>query len=163
MKLSSQEEYGLRCLLQLARQGPDSTLTILELSVLEGLSQANVAKMMRLLRQGGFVCSARGQAGGYFLARPAADIAVGQVLATLGGRLFDAEFCKRHSPEQNRCNHEKDCSVRGVWELLQSALDQALNQLMLQDLLSSEVELLTRRAPVRGPTRIRGPAPVSAD
>ena len=47
--------------------------------------------------------------------------------------------------------------------MLQSALDQALNQLMLQDLLSSELELLTRRATARGQTRIRGPAPVSAD
>ena len=53
MKLSSQEEYGLRCLLHLGRH-PHSSLTILEISQAEGLSPPNVAKLLRLLRQGGF-------------------------------------------------------------------------------------------------------------
>ena len=51
MKLSSQEEYGLRCLLQVARSG--ESLTIAELSRLEGISSPNVAKILRILRRGG--------------------------------------------------------------------------------------------------------------
>ena len=69
MKLSSSEEYGLRCLLQLARQTPGS-LTIPEISQAEGITHHNVAKLLRILRQGGFVASARGQQGGYALAKP---------------------------------------------------------------------------------------------
>jgi Rrf2 family protein len=79
MKLSSQEEYGLRCLLQVARSG--ESLTIAELSRLEGISSPNVAKILRVLRRGGFLKATRGQAGGYTLARPADQIAVGDVLA----------------------------------------------------------------------------------
>ena len=60
MKLSSQEEYGLRCLLHLGRH-PRSSLTILEISQAEGLSPPNVAKLLRLLRQGGFVESVRSE------------------------------------------------------------------------------------------------------
>ena len=71
MKLSAQEEYGLRCLLRLGMQPAQGSLTIAELSRLEGLSAPNVAKMMRLLRRGGLVLSARGKDGGYTLARPA--------------------------------------------------------------------------------------------
>ena len=59
MKLTTQEEYGLRCLLQLARKDTGS-LTIPELSRREGMSPANVAKIMRLLRRAGFVRSTRG-------------------------------------------------------------------------------------------------------
>ena len=64
MKLSSQEEYGLRCLLRVGREGTAGSVTIPELSRSEGISEPNVAKMMRVLREGGFVNSTRGQAGG---------------------------------------------------------------------------------------------------
>ena len=64
MKLSTQEEYGLRCLLRLGQQPPDASLTISELSRSEGISSPNVAKMLRVLRKGGLVRSTRGKDGG---------------------------------------------------------------------------------------------------
>ena len=70
MKFSSQEEYGLRCLLRIARQGRKASLTIPEISEAEGLSSFYVAKLMRILRRAGLVKSARGQIGGYSLSRP---------------------------------------------------------------------------------------------
>ncbi len=96
MKFSAQEEYGLRCLLQIAKAGDGASLAIPEISRLEGLSQANVAKLMRLLRKGSYVIASRGQSGGYTLGRCPSEIAVGEVLASLGGRLYDAGFCDRH-------------------------------------------------------------------
>ena len=48
-----------------ARCGENGSLTIPEISRAEGLSVPNVAKLMRLLRMGGLVQSARGQSGGY--------------------------------------------------------------------------------------------------
>ena len=63
MKFSAQEEYGLRCLLQLGRQAEKGSMTIPEISSAEGLSGPYVAKLMRVLRQGGFVQSTRGQVG----------------------------------------------------------------------------------------------------
>ncbi len=134
MKLSSQEECGLRCLVQLARSGEGQTLTISDLSRLEGLSVANAAKMLRLLRQGGFVTSVRGQAGGYRLAVPASQIRIGDVLAKLGGRLYDEDFCRRHGLEEGGCRHARVCAVRPVWEKLQSAVDGVLGVLTLEGL-----------------------------
>ena len=52
MKLSSQEEYGLRCLLRVGREGTSGSVAIPELSRAEGISEPNVAKMMRILRRG---------------------------------------------------------------------------------------------------------------
>ena len=97
MKLSAQEEYGLRCLLHLARCGDGGSLTIPEISKAERLSVPNVAKLMRLLRMGEFVKSARGQSGGYTLARPASEISVAQVMELLGGPFFSPAFCQRHA------------------------------------------------------------------
>jgi Rrf2 family protein len=140
MKLSTQEEYGLRCLLQLART-PAGTLTIPELSRRERISAPNVAKIMRVLRKGGFVLSTRGQAGGYTLSRPADDMVVGEVLACLGGRMFDSTFCQRHAGVELSCTHLGDCSIRPVLRHVQEAIDQVLGRLTLSSLLRSEREV----------------------
>jgi Rrf2 family protein len=132
MKLSSHEEYGLRCLLQIGRQG---SLTIPEISKAEGISSAYVGKLMGILRRGGFVKSVRGKAGGYTLARPSDKTVVGEVLATLGGRFYQPGFCEGHSGREEACTHTTDCAVRSLWRAVQGALDQILSETTLQDLL----------------------------
>ncbi|MDA0749067.1 MAG: Rrf2 family transcriptional regulator [bacterium] len=143
MKLSSQEEYGLRCLLQIGRNQARTGegLTIAEISTFEGLSSANVAKLMRVLRLGGFVESARGQAGGYRLAVPTEQIFVGEVLLALGGRLFSPEFCDDHSGVETLCTHSVDCSIRSLWNSVQYVIDRMLNKITLKDLLGDEQEM----------------------
>lgn len=145
MKLSTQEEYGLRCLLQIARHG--GSLTIPELSRLEGISVPNTAKLLRLLRRGGFVRSTRGQSGGYSLARAAERISVGDVLDVLGGRFFDPKFCDRHAGLARSCAHLGECSIRPVLRRLQDAVDQVLDELTLKSLLGSEHDLRTWTSP----------------
>jgi Rrf2 family protein len=147
MKLSTQEEYGLRCVLQMARRGDDASVTLADLARLEGVSQPNVAKIMRILRRAGFVRSTRGQAGGYTLARPAAEIKVGDVLAAMGGRLYDASFCESHAGAKLSCTHTGDCSIRPVLMQVQIAIDQVLGKLTLGQLLCSEIEMRSRAGP----------------
>ena len=115
MKFSTQEEYGLRCLLQIARAGGGRSLTIPEISQAEGLSEANVAKILRILRMGGFIRSERGRDGGYALAKPPEEIILGNVLASLGGRIVEDDFCSRHSGVQRICVHSVDCTVMSLW------------------------------------------------
>ena len=142
MKLSAQEEYGLRCLLHMARQGEGASLSIPEISRAEGLSIPNVAKLMRLLRMGGFVASVRGQSGGYTLSRTSEQITVGSVLEMLGGRLYGPSFCDRHSGLQDTCAHDSDCSLRSVWQTLQSMIEHVLNRMTLKDLQRDEKEMM---------------------
>jgi Rrf2 family protein len=138
MKLSSQEEYGLRCLLQVARHDPEGSVTIPEIARIEGLSIPHVAKLMRSLRRGGFVQSVRGQAGGYKLARTPEHINIGEVLAWLGGRLFEPSFCSLHSGTVELCTHSVDCSIRSLWQSVQHVVDQMLGKVTLSNLLGAE-------------------------
>lgn len=138
MKLSAQEEYGLRCLLHLAKRGDHASLTIPEISAAEGLSIPNVAKLMRLMRMGRLVQSVRGQAGGYTLARPASEIKVTEVMEVLGGRFFGPQFCGRHSGRQDVCCHHTDCSLRALWNSIQFVLQSVLGRTTLADLLMNE-------------------------
>lgn len=138
MRFSSSEEYGLRCLLRLGREGPEGSLTIPEIGRAEGISTPYVAKIMRLLRRGGFVQSTRGKAGGYNLARPVDQIQVGDLLTLLGGRLFEPDFCEKHSGVGVTCANTGDCSIRPVWQSVQIVVDQVLNKITLGDLLRNE-------------------------
>ena len=143
MKFSSPEEYGLRCLLQIARQGERGSLTISEISRTAGISSHYVAKLMRSMRRGGLVQSIRGQGGGYTLARPPDQISVGQALALLGGRLFEPDFCERHAGTEKVCTHSTDCSIRSLWRAVQRAVDQVLSKTTLKDLQGNEQEMIS--------------------
>ena len=138
MKLTSHEEYGFRCLVQIGRRG---SVTIPEISEAEGISQAYAAKLLRTLRQNGFIASARGKEGGYSLARPAARIVVGEVLAALGGKMFDSAFCETHAGQAHVCAHTSDCSIRTLWRRVQVAVDEVLGKTTLQDLLRTEEQM----------------------
>ena len=152
MKLSSSEEYGLRCLLQLARQTPGS-LTIPEISQAEGITHHNVAKLLRILRQGGFVASARGQQGGYALAKPPHQIAVADALATLGGRLFDDELL-RSLRRQRGLLHALAHRVFGARAVGTSAAGRGSNFIAHDPRRPAGTRLRPRRR--RGPARYIG-------
>jgi Rrf2 family protein len=141
MKLSAQEEYGLRCLLYMARHGETRSHSIPEISRAEGLSVPNVAKLMRILRLGGLVASVRGQAGGYTLSRTSERISVAAILSLLGGSFYSEQFCTRHSGLERACAHAGDCSVRLLWQTVQHALDGILEKTTLSDLLKAEPEM----------------------
>jgi len=143
MKLSAQEEYGIRCLLYMVNHGETRSHSIPEISRAEGLSIPNVAKLMRILRLGGLVNSVRGQAGGYTLARTADRIPVSEVLSLLGGNLFGPHFCERHSGLERVCTHDPDCSLRTLWITVQKALDEILSRTSLRDLMRGEAEMKT--------------------
>lgn len=142
MKLSAQEEYGLRCLLYMARHGETRSHSIPEISRAEGLSVPNVAKLMRILRLGGLVASVRGQAGGYTLSRPADQVTVSEILSLLGGSFFNGHFCDRHSGLERNCAHSGDCAVRLLWSAVQKSLDSILTKTSLRDLLRSEEDMM---------------------
>lgn len=138
MKISAQEEYGLRILLRIAKCHEDESMSIQALSTLEGLSQAYVAKLTRILRQAGYINSTPGNVGGYILAKPANEININHVLKSLGGSLFNKEFCNDYSGAVKFCTNSVDCSVRSLWQMIQFTVDQLLDKVTLHDLTNSE-------------------------
>jgi len=139
MKFSAQEEYGLRCLLRIAKfYIVEKALTIPEISRAEGISEHNAGKILRVLRLGGLLESSRGQIGGYTLTRPPDEIYVGEILKVLGGRLFDDEFCSSHSGAVDICTNSIDCSVRSLWKMIQESVDSVVSKLTLKDLMVNE-------------------------
>lgn len=141
MKISAQDEYGLRILLQIAKAHPEEGLNLSQISEAENISQAYAAKLTRLLRISGFIQSMRGHKGGYILARPASEIRINHVLKALGGAIYDEKFCGQHSGSLTLCTNSVDCSLRSLWTLLQINMDKLLDQISIQDLMKSETQV----------------------
>jgi Rrf2 family protein len=141
MKITSQEEYGLRCLLRLARGKDEVSRTIPEIAREEGLSAPYVAKLLAVLRQAGLIESQRGRAGGYHLTRKPSAIGLGEVLLALGEPLFDDPgYCQRHAGAltDGNCVHQGDCTLRALWQTLEQWMRQTLDRITLADLLQNE-------------------------
>jgi Rrf2 family iron-sulfur cluster assembly transcriptional regulator len=143
MHLSSQEEYGLRCLVQLARHEGEAPLRIQDIAEAEGLSAEYVAKLMRILRQGDLVSSTRGASGGYRLARLPEDISLWEAVSVLGGPLFPDGFCESHPGALRDCVHSTGCSIRALWRSVSELLRHALSGVTVKDLQRPESEAFT--------------------
>ena len=136
MKITAQEEYGLRILIRIARS--EDGMTIPQLTDAEGLSSHYIAKLTRTLRMEGFINSTPGNKGGYVLAQPAKNININKVLKALGGALYDTTFCSDHAGGLKLCANSVDCSSRSLWQMIQFTVDQLLDKITLYDLASPE-------------------------
>jgi Rrf2 family protein len=138
MHILAQEEYGLRCLLQVARHTGPNPLTIPEIAEAEGLSPEYTAKLMRALRQSGLVTSTRGPGGGYRLAGDPREITAWDVIEAIGGTLFPDGFCDSHPGVRRDCVHTPDCSIRALWRAVEGSLREVLDRINLADLKRQE-------------------------
>jgi Rrf2 family protein len=141
MKFTAQEEFGLRCMIQLARAGGKS-LNIETIAGGEAISPAYAAKVLRLLRQKGLIVATRGQKGGYHLALPASDIRLSSIFEAVGPRLYSDDLCARYAGQGDTCVHVSDCSVRGLWTALDGVIYRFLEMCTLSELCANEGAML---------------------
>ncbi len=144
MILTSQEEFGLRCALTIARHdhlGSEEVLTLGRIAETEGMTTAYAGKIMRLLVQEGIVESTRGRAGGYRLARDAQEISVAQVLRAAGSKFYDEELCSTATSSTGLCVHNNDCSIRSLWFGIQRTIDSMLQEVSLAQMVCDEAAM----------------------
>ena len=146
MKVTAQEEYGLRCLLQLAKAPQGQIVRVRDVATKEGLSNANVEKLLRILSKAGLVHSVRGLKGGYVLNRPATSIMLGEVVRALGTVENTDHICKSFTGKEVSCVHFSDCGIRSVWSGLTTYIQRFLDQTTLASVLGKEYTVSQRLA-----------------
>ena len=143
MHILALEEYGLRCLIQVALRDAEGPVSAQAIARAEGMGPEYVARIMGTLRAGGLVASTRGAGGGYRLARPACEISVWDAITVLGGELFPEGFCDCHPGRRKECIHVTDCSIRALWRKTEGVLREALERISLKDLARDERTMVT--------------------
>ncbi|WP_166442759.1 RrF2 family transcriptional regulator [Phragmitibacter flavus] len=87
MKISKKAEYALRAMLAICRSAPGTTFSIQTLAHDERIPLKFLEQILLILRKGGILHSRRGAGGGYQLAKPAAQITIGEILHLVDGPL----------------------------------------------------------------------------
>jgi Rrf2 family iron-sulfur cluster assembly transcriptional regulator len=149
MKISAQEEYGLRCLVQLANLTDGESLTLPQIAEREGISTANAGKLMWLLNKAGFVNSTRGTKGGYFLSRPASEIRLSEIIKVLDEDVLN-KHCENYTGVLDTCVHKGDCGIRPVIVGLHEIVEHALSQITLAQLVGNEQSVVSMFHKIQG-------------
>ena len=141
MKITALEEYGLRCLLQLAQADPEVGMSVKEIAIREGISPAYVEKLLRLMAKAGIIHSVRGMHGGYRLNRSPAEISLRDVVRALGNLPTPEEICDRHPGNRTSCIHIDECCIRSAWTTLTHAIENFMEKVYLSDLVGPEARV----------------------
>ena len=124
--ISALAVYELACY---AEEGPCKIGTIAQA---QSIPVRFLENILNSLKSGGFVDSVRGKDGGYFLARDANSITVGEVIRFVQGPLGLVDCTSRVEPD---CDLYDDCVFRPLWEKARNALEEVYDGTTIQDLV----------------------------
>jgi Rrf2 family nitric oxide-sensitive transcriptional repressor len=139
MKLTSFSNYCMRVLMVAAARTPALT-TIRDLSQSFGISDAHIVKCVHQLGTWGYLETVRGNKGGFRLARPAAEITVGDVLRKTEDRFTIVECFDR---ESNTCRLAEICKFRSALERATEAFLAVLDEVTLADITGHGADILS--------------------
>ncbi|NTT85598.1 Rrf2 family transcriptional regulator [Tabrizicola fusiformis] len=136
MRLTSFTDYGLRALMRLASD-PGRSFSTADLAAEFSLSRHHLAKIIAVLVEAGIVATRRGGGGGAALARPAAEIRLGEVVRLLeAGQPMVA--CFRTSGGD--CTIVGCCRLKARLRLAETAFLAALDRATLADVALAPLE-----------------------
>lgn len=137
MRLSKRGEYGLRAMMALAEPAPETDapamLQIKEISQREQISSKFLEQILLTLKNAGLLHSKMGVGGGYYLAKPASEITLGQVFRILDGPVAPIKCVSQMAYETCGCPEEETCGLRLVMSDVRNAIADILDNTSLAD------------------------------
>ena len=136
MKLSKRGEYGLKAMLHLASAyHADRMVPIRDISHAEQIPLKYLEQILLNLKNVGLLQSKVGISGGYYLARPPAEITLGQITRVLDGPLAPIRCVSQTAYEPCNCPDEETCGLRLVMLDVRTAIAAIIDHTTLQDVL----------------------------
>jgi Rrf2 family protein len=123
-------------MIQLAHPAEDRSLAVLQIGQISELEQIPVKfleQILLTLKNAGLLQSKRGIAGGYYLAKPAQSIMLGQIVRILDGPLAPIRCVSQMAYEPCGCPDERSCGLRMVMGDVRNAIADILDNTSLAD------------------------------
>ena len=137
--ISAKTDYAIRALLALA-DSPGGPVSVETLAQAQQLPRKFLEAILSDLRRAGIVTSQRGATGGYTLARPAAEISLGEVFRVVDGPLAEVRGLRPHETAyQGVARH-----LPVVWVAVRASLRRVLDDTSLEQLRTGELPSLVR-------------------
>lgn len=135
MKLSTRVRYGVRAMIELAKQPSNQPIPLRALAERQKISSKYLEQMAASLKIAGLIESVRGAEGGYRLARPARDITIWDIYNVLDVSVEPVECIS------TSCSRENYCGARELWKEMTVAITKILKGNNLAQLAKREIEL----------------------
>jgi len=138
--ISARTDYAIRALLMLAEQAhtaqsPNIPVSVDTLASRQTLPRKFLEAILGDLRRAGIVVSQRGPSGGYTLARPAAQISLGDIFRTVDGPLAEVRGLRPHETSYDGVAEH----LPVVWVAVRASLRRVLDGTTLEQLLTGEL------------------------
>ena len=145
MRLSKRGEYGLRAMIALAepaleRDAPQM-MQIKEISLRENISVKFLEQILLTLKNAGLLHSKMGVGGGYYLARSASEITLGQIFRVLDGPVAPIKCVSQMAYEPCGCPDEQTCGLRLAMSDVRNAIADILDNTSLADITKRQSTL----------------------
>jgi Rrf2 family protein len=133
VKVSTRGDYAARALLSLALHDDEgrSPTSVRDIAERTGLPQPYLEQILLALKGAGLVRSKRGVGGGYVLARPPAEITLGEIVSAVEGPIVAGDFGRPH--EGGACDHEGQCVLLALWAEVGDHMREHLDSFTLAD------------------------------
>ena len=136
MKLSTRSRYGTRLALDMALHYDRGPVRLGEIAQRQGIPVKYLEQIVIPLKKAGYVKSVRGPKGGHLLAKPPAEITVGEIVELLEGGLR----LTRCTEFPESCARSETCVTRFLWKETTEIIHQRLNSITLADLAKRHLD-----------------------
>lgn len=141
MRLSKRGEYGLRAMIDLATWTKgNGVVQIKEIAEREKIPAKFLEQILLTLKNAGLLHSKMGIGGGYYLAKPASEINLGQIVRVLDGPLAPINCVSQSAYEPCGCPDERTCGLRLIMLDVRNAIANILDNTSLAN-VSERIEL----------------------
>ena len=145
MRLSKRGEYGLRAMIALAesiaKNDSPVMMQIKEISQREQISSKFLEQILLTLKNAGLLHSKMGVGGGYYLARSAGEITLGQIFRVLDGPVAPIKCVSQMAYESCGCPDEETCGLRLVMSDVRNAIADILDNTSLADVTQRQTDI----------------------
>ena len=135
MRLSAKADYALRAAAELAAAGDGAPVKSEQIAAAQKIPPKFLESILLQLRNGGLVRSQRGAEGGYWLARPAGEITLADVIRVVDGPLASV---RGERPESLAYTGAAE-PLGLVWIAVRANLRAVLETVTLADVVSGEL------------------------
>jgi Rrf2 family protein len=150
MRLTTKSRYGTRLILDLAMNAQAKPVSLSEISKRQAISLKYLEKLIRKLKKAGFVKSIRGPYGGYMLAKPMKDIAVGDIVRVLEGSEAITD-CSENDNVCGVCTRAGKCVTQFIWMEASKAMFEKLDSFKIDALIQDPNQTIKNAASVQYP------------
>jgi Rrf2 family protein len=134
MRISTRTRYGMRLMINLARNFNNGYSLLKDVAKSESISEKYLSLIVIPLKSAGFLNATRGSRGGYSLAKPPSEIGIKDIIETMEGDLCLIECVKNKST----CNKSSNCVSRDLWLGLSNEIVEHLSALTLEDIITMQ-------------------------